>query len=423
MGITGGLVRSVFSKNRAAGTHDGNGIRSNGMEKRRWNSVRSYLCGDELLNSVLAEEDSASFRSFEATTVTQLSSVLAEKDSASVKNSETTVSQLNSTLEADDDLGSVKSSEATVTQPLAEDFAAIEAGSQGEDSKQDIQVQTLDSASKFRKEEHAATTIQSAFRGFLARRQIEGIELKGGEKEQHIVGNGSPDRESLGTSLEAQMGNSVEVFSVVEERNAVRRMQLKLRTQVIKEDWDDSTVSSNISKMRIQNRLEATTRRERALAYAFSQQLRICSKKKEMKSNGKEPHMGWSWLERWMATRLPESSSVESHAKKPVVESMYRNQRFRTNSGFLDIAGEEKESCGSNEVSLSFDGFSVKSANENEGCKPSRNRKTTRSKSRRKTVPSFQSRKDYTKVKKEGSFKGEFKRQKAPSKVSRENLV
>lgn len=33
-------------------------------------------------------------------------------------------------------------------------------------------------------------------------------------------------------------------------------------------------MSSNISKLRIQSRLEATTRRERALAYAFSQQAR-----------------------------------------------------------------------------------------------------------------------------------------------------
>lgn len=43
----------------------------------------------------------------------------------------------------------------------------------------------------------------------------------------------------------------------------------------LQEGWDDSTVSSNISKMRIQNRLEATTRRERALAYAFSQQVKF----------------------------------------------------------------------------------------------------------------------------------------------------
>jgi hypothetical protein len=33
-------------------------------------------------------------------------------------------------------------------------------------------------------------------------------------------------------------------------------------------------VSSNVSKMRMQNRMEASTRRERALAYAFSQQVK-----------------------------------------------------------------------------------------------------------------------------------------------------
>jgi hypothetical protein len=41
------------------------------------------------------------------------------------------------------------------------------------------------------------------------------------------------------------------------------------------EEWDDSTVSSNVSRKRMQSRIEATTRRERALAYAFSQQVII----------------------------------------------------------------------------------------------------------------------------------------------------
>ncbi|KAF4396389.1 protein IQ-DOMAIN 33 [Cannabis sativa] len=415
MGITRGLVRNVFTKNRASGTHDATGIRNNMMEKRRWNSVRSYLCGDELLNSVIAEDDYGSFRSSGASTITftQHNSVIAEKDSASHNSSEAIVSQLTSVLEGDNDSCSVKSSEATVTQPLRDNCVAISAGIQREETKHDVQAQSLDSASvsKVMKEEQAATMIQSAFRGFMARCPREGTELRGGDKE-HKVGNESPDLESLGTSIEAQTGNSTETFSAQGDRNVVPQMQQKLRNQVIKEDWDDSTVSSNISKMRIRNRLEATTRRERALAYAFSQQLRICSKKKEMQSNGKEPHMGWSWLERWMATRLPESSSVESRVNKPVVDSMQRNQMFKTDNRFFDLAGEEKESCGSNEVSLSFDTLSVKSANDRDGFKPARNRKTTRTVSRRKTVPSYQCQKDYTKVKKEGSLNGGFKRQR-----------
>lgn len=86
------------------------------MEKRKWRAVRLYVCGEEF-NSVLAEEDSAS----------------------------------------------VKSSEATVTQPIVEDLT----------DKGDIQsVETKEkhnSMSKLFHEEDAAIIIQSAFRRFLVK--------------------------------------------------------------------------------------------------------------------------------------------------------------------------------------------------------------------------------------------------------------
>ncbi|WRX11234.1 hypothetical protein QQP08_003721 [Theobroma cacao] len=156
------------------------------------------------------------------------------------------------------------------------------------------------------------------------------------------------------------------------------------------EDWDDSTVSSNISKMRIQNKLAAMTRRERALAYAFSQQLRICSKKKQAKLEGMEENMSWSWLERWMATRVPESSLVENNWSKQF-EPMDSNGKFVVRKRIIDVAGEEKESCGSNEVSVHLETLSVTTPKENDGNSPSKNRlNATRSISRRKTGPSYQ---------------------------------
>ncbi|KAL5569837.1 hypothetical protein UlMin_026412 [Ulmus minor] len=146
--------------------------------------------------------------------------------------------------------------------------------------------------------------------GALARCQSEGSRLKGYEKD--LIGEtNSLNGESLGTSIQVQMGNSVDIFSVQDERTA--------------EDWDDSTVSNNISKLRVQNILKASTRRKRALAYAFSQQLRICPKKIGVKLNAREPNMGLSWLERWMATRFSESSSVESHTSKQV-EPIYTSK-------------------------------------------------------------------------------------------------
>lgn len=347
MGITGEFVKSVFSRSRSFSTKETSRASSNVVEKRKWRAVRSYLCGEEF-NSVLAEEDSAS----------------------------------------------VKSSEATVTQPMVEDLT----------DKGDVQsVETKEkhnSVSKLFHEEDAAIIIQSAFRRFLARRRNE--EDKANDSKQEPVSvRESPSRESMGTSIEVQTGNSADGSSFGEESTAVtHRVHQKARTQIgrIKEDWDDSTVSSNISKMRIQNRLEATTRRERALAYAFSQQLRICSKKEGI-SNGTELNTGWSWLERWMATRVTESSSVESHTSNRLEPVRANNQRLRVRKGFFDVAGEEKESCGSNEVSVQLDSFSVTAAAETDGFKPTKNRlKTTRKVSRRKTVPSYQCPKEGSKV-------------------------
>ncbi|KAF8391635.1 hypothetical protein HHK36_023941 [Tetracentron sinense] len=367
MGLTGELVRSVFSTSRSVGAHDSN-VRSNG---KRWSSVRSYLCGDEF-NSVLVEDDSASVRTSEAT-VTQ---PLAEAD-----------------------LASVGSSEATVTQPLAEYLKdELQIQSEEKEEQKPEEEEQLSSIKHLSKED-AAIVIQSAFRGFLARYQDEGIKQMG--TGEIVKGNGSPSRESVGTSIEVQTGNSVEVLTVREESVAVQhRVQQRVRNQVykLKEDWDDSTVSSNISKLRIQNRLEATTRRERALAYAFSQQLRICTKKKSTQSDTAEPNMGWSWLERWMATRLPESSLVEDRTSK-WLEPIISDQRSMIFEKNIDVTGGEKESCGSNEVPIGIDTFTVIAPTVKDSYKPAKNRlKATRSVSRRRTLPSYQYSAQLTKV-------------------------
>ncbi|XP_061360694.1 protein IQ-DOMAIN 33 [Gastrolobium bilobum] len=353
------LVRSVFSKNRSFGSHESK-VRRNTVENRRWVSVRSYLCGDEF-NSVLAEEDSAS----------------------------------------------VKSSEATVTQPIPEELTD-KGDTKSEETVENVTQKRPNSNTKLLNEEEAAILIQSAYRGFLLRRQNEEIRLKTGKEELNLVTE-SPDSKSMGTSVEVQTGNSTEVFSVEGEKMSIyQRIQRRTRTQAIKQkdDWDDSTVSSYVSKMRRQNRMEATTRRERALAYAFSQQLRICSKRKSTKYNSMESNMSWSWLERWMATRLPDTSSVESHAMKQY-DPFISNHKFTIKTRFLDTAGEEKESCGSNEVPFHFDNLSINSREEKVSFKPptaKTNFKARRTVSRRKTVPSYQFPEEQPKVgKRDGS--------------------
>lgn len=358
MGFTVGLVRNVFSRNHV-GSHERKIMRRNSSENRRWISVKSYLCGNEF-NSVLAEEDSASF----------------------------------------------KSSEVTVTQSIQEDLLSDKGETKSEETVENVIDSRPNSNSKSLNEEEAAIIIQSAYRSFKLRcKNEEIISSENGEEKLDLVTE-SPDRKSMATSVEVQTGNSTEVFSFKGEKMSIyNSFQHRNRTKAIKqkEDWDDSTLSSNVSKMRMQDRMEAATRRERALAYAFSQQLRICSKRKLAKHNNMEQNMSWSWLERWMATRLQDTSSVESHAMKQYENFNTDHHKLTIKTRFLDASGgEEKESCGSNEVPLHFDNYSVISQEEKVSSFKSpatkTNFKARRTVSRRKTVPSYQFHDEHTKV-------------------------
>ncbi|XP_058744946.1 protein IQ-DOMAIN 33-like [Vicia villosa] len=333
-------------------------MRRNSTENRRWISVKSYLCGNEF-NSVLAEEDSASF----------------------------------------------KSSEITVTQSLQEDFATDKEDTKSEETVENAIDKKPNSNHKSLNEEEAAIIIQSAYRSFKLRCKNEEIVRSETREEKLDLVTESPDRKSMATSVEVQTGNSTEVFSIEGEKISIyNHIQNRNRTRGIKqkEDWDDSTVSSNVSKLRMQNRMEATTRRERALAYAFSQQLRICSKRKLAKHNSMDQNVSWSWLERWMATRSQDTASVESHAMNQY-ENFTNDHKITIKTRFLDgSGGEEKESCGSNEVPIHYDNYSISSHEEKVSnfklSTTKTNFKARRTVSRRKTVPSYQFHDEHSKV-------------------------
>ncbi|KAL7128074.1 hypothetical protein ABFS83_14G291800 [Erythranthe nasuta] len=355
MGISVEIVRNVFSKSRSlqSNSHQTN---SNGVEKKKWSSsVRSYLCGDEYnLVNAAADDDSTSVRN----------STMVELDLASFRSNRATTNTSVCAAEEEQDTAS----EATVDQPSGP------TDSKNEDSRREKR----NSAHELFQQEDAALIIQSAFRTFLmARRAREGAKNEGAV---------SPSRESIGTSIEVQTGNSSDIFSIKDDTSfdLHHTIRHRNRAQVLKiqEDWDDSTLSSVMLKTRMQNRLEAATRRERALAYAFSQQLRICSKRKQIiMGDNDEMNTGWSWLQRWMAARGPEM--------------------------------EEKESCGSNEVSSLVE--HATSFFPNNIPRPNKPRnKSTRSFSRQNSASSHLSPRESKEMKKVCHVEDKRKRAKQP---------
>lgn len=118
------------------------------------------------------------------------------------------------------------------------------------------------------------------------------------------------------------------------EGQAVQKLLEARRTQMdilreAEEGWCDSQGTLEQVRVKLQKRQEGAIKRERAIAYAYSQQADGAAKcnPPKLTSNGLVNHSGmllkhqnldkgngnWSWLERWMAARPWENRLMEEH--------------------------------------------------------------------------------------------------------------
>lgn len=185
------------------------------------------------------------------------------------------------------------------------------------------------------KEDIAAIKIQTAFRGYLARRALRAlrglVRLKSMIQGQSVKRQAATTLKCMQTLARVQSQIRERRIRMSEENQALQRQLQqkrdkeleKLRTS-IGEEWNDSTQSKEQVEAKLQSRQEAAMRRERALAYAFSHQQMWKNSSKSANPtfmDPKNPHWGWSWLERWMAARPWECRSAMDQSDRASVKS------------------------------------------------------------------------------------------------------
>ncbi|KAK1563900.1 hypothetical protein Q3G72_034889 [Acer saccharum] len=177
------------------------------------------------------------------------------------------------------------------------------------------------------KEEAAAIRIQTAFRGYLARRALRA--LRGLVRLKLLMEGAVVKRQACNTLRCMQTLSRVQSqirsrrIRMSEENQALQKQLLQkhakeLATQ-IGENWDDSAQSKEQVEANLLSKYEATMRRERAMAYSFSHQQTWKNSSRSanpMFMDPRNPSWGWSWLERWMAARPWESRGVNEKEPK-----------------------------------------------------------------------------------------------------------
>ncbi|XP_076911027.1 protein IQ-DOMAIN 3-like [Bidens hawaiensis] len=174
------------------------------------------------------------------------------------------------------------------------------------------------------KEEVAAIKVQACFRRFLARKKLRA--LKGLVRLKVLVQSQSVKRQALTTlrcmQTLARVQSQVRArrIRMSEENQALQRQLMQKREKELDNmkshlgnGWDNSRKSKQQLEASIQNKEEATARRERALAYAQIQQQLWRNPSKSGNPTFMDPNnpqWGWSWLDRWMAARPWESQTA-----------------------------------------------------------------------------------------------------------------
>lgn len=162
-------------------------------------------------------------------------------------------------------------------------------------------------------EERAAIRIQTAFRGYQARKISR--QLKGTQRLRSLSNGDFVRRQTSITLHYAQSWSRIQAEirarrvsmakeGRIKQRRHENQVKLEAKLHDLEVEWCGGVETMEGILSRIYQREEAAVKRERAMAYAFSHQWRA-----NPGANLGQPYeigngnWGWSWMERWIAAR------------------------------------------------------------------------------------------------------------------------
>ncbi|KAA8532141.1 hypothetical protein F0562_006717 [Nyssa sinensis] len=183
----------------------------------------------------------------------------------------------------------------------------------------------------------SATKIQAAYRGYMARRSFRA--LKGLVRLQGVVRGQNVKRQTMSAMKYMQL--LVRVQTQIQSRRIQMLENQALQRQAYKndkelesglgkwttsqlseagrlEDWDDSQLTKEEIEARMQRKVEAAIKRDRAMAYAYSHQLWRANPKSTQTALMDIRSSGFPWWWNWLERRLPPANPSESQAMKNV---------------------------------------------------------------------------------------------------------
>ncbi|CAH8260538.1 unnamed protein product [Arabidopsis lyrata] len=177
--------------------------------------------------------------------------------------------------------------------------------------------------------EVAVIRIQKAFRAFKARKRL--CSLKSARRFNALI-QGHTVKNQTSTALNVihswcdiqSQVRARRLYMVTQGRLQHKRLENRLKLEIklheLEVEWCGGSETMEEILAKIQQREEATVKRERAMAYAFSHQWRANATQYLGQASfnlGKES-WGWSWKERWIAARPWEIRAQCYVSNKPI---------------------------------------------------------------------------------------------------------